>query len=360
MTGQYIVKILSELYRPNGTRHNFLMRISVIDLGTNSIRFAIYDCPNLRGPKKLVHKQKIMLRPGRGVFTSGRLQRPVMNRIIRAIQKFSIEASLRHCDDLGAFATSALREAENARTLLQEVKARTGVQIEVISGKTEAELIARGILQSDTNLQGRFALVDIGGGSTEISLCERRQVVSSVSLRLGAVRLQQLFLPQTLRPIKSEDRQRRVSLMRRHIRQHLLRHQKALTRIHVHRAIGSSGSIRALSKVISKSVNHRYFLPVRLRVEDPRPHFSRSALSHLIELITPLRISEIKALPGLEAKRSDLILPAAILLEEIMLFLGVTDVQTTDFSLRDGLVLHVLDQWRGNSPRQWRSKRKRT
>lgn len=283
-----------------------------------------------------------MLRPGKGVFTSGRLQPAVMNRIFRAMRQFHRESTLRRSDILEAFATSALREAKNSKTLIRKVEDATGVRIRVISGEKEAELIARGILHEEKELTGRIALIDIGGGSTEINLCQDREVVSSVSLKLGAVRLQQLF--------QGTDRRRQISLMRRYIRRHLIRHEKVLTKIHVHTAIGSSGSIRALAKVISKSVNLRFYMPVRLRKEE-RTQFSRSALSHFTELLTPLKISEIRKLPTLEPKRADLILPAAVLLEEILMFLGIDQVQTTEFSLRDGLVLEVLDSLRARKAR---------
>jgi exopolyphosphatase/guanosine-5'-triphosphate,3'-diphosphate pyrophosphatase len=321
------------------------MRVSVIDLGTNSIRFAVYELKSLKQPKRCIHKQKIMLRAGTGVFTSGRLQTAVMERILLAMKRFRRESNRRQSDFLEAYATSALREAENSQKLIHAVKKACGIQIRVISGEREAQLIARGILEGEKNFNGRMALIDIGGGSTEVTLCQNRRRISSVSLRLGSVRLQQLFFPESNR-MSPERRSQQIALMRRFIRRQLARQEKALTKIHVHFAVGSSGSIRALAKVISKSVNFRYFLPVRLRREDERPHFSRAALSHFIELLTPLTLREIKRLPGLESRRSDLILPAAILLEEILMFLGIDNLQTTEFSLRDGLVLEVLDQLR--------------
>jgi exopolyphosphatase/guanosine-5'-triphosphate,3'-diphosphate pyrophosphatase len=327
-----------------------VMRVGVIDLGTNSVRFAIYECSSPRKPKRSIYKQKIMLRPGKGVFTSGRLQPVVMARILRAMKRFHREARRRKTDVLEAFATSALREAKNSKALIAAVYQECGLRIRVISGAQEAALIARGILHSEPDLTGHFALIDIGGGSTEINLCQGHKLLSSVSLRLGALRLQQLFMP--LETSKNRmDRGRRISAMRRHIRRHLSRHERVLTRLHVHRGIGSSGSIRALSKVISKSVNPRYYLPLRLRLEHERPHFSRSALSHFTELLTPLTLREIRNIPGLEPRRADLILPAAILLEELMLFLGIDEMYTTEYSLRDGLVLAVLEQVRRNGRR---------
>jgi exopolyphosphatase/guanosine-5'-triphosphate,3'-diphosphate pyrophosphatase len=329
------------------------MRVSVIDLGTNSLRFAIYDLQSSKHSKRCIYKQKIMLRPGRGVFTSGRLQQPVMAQIARAICQFHRAAVLRQTDVIEAFATSALREAKNAKVLIEQVKKACGVTIRVISGQREASLIARGILNGERELSDKFALIDIGGGSTEISLCQKRRSVLSLSLRLGSVRLQQLFLPEAGLPA-GKDQRHRISAMRRYIRTQLNRHEHALTKIHVPMGLGSSGSIRSLERVITKSVNLRYFLPVRLRRENERPHFSRAALSHFIELLTPLKLSEVKKLPGLESKRADLILPAAVLLEEIMLFLGIDEIQTTDFSLRDGLVLEVIDMQLQKKSLKWR------
>ncbi len=313
--------------------HTSGMRIGVIDLGTNSIRFAIYEFGSLKGPKACIFKQKIMLRPGRGVFTSGMLQAQVMSRIKIAMGEFHRQASERHCDLLEAFATSALREAKNSKTLIASVYKLTKIRIKVISGEREAELIARGILYNEPSLIGEFALIDIGGGSTEINLCRGKKVIASMSLKLGSVRLQQLF-----------PSGKKISHMRRYIRRHLHRHEKTLTKIHVTRAIGSSGSIRALARVIAKSVP-RLYVPLRLRSET-KSHFTRSALSHFTELLTPLSPLEIGRIPGLEPRRADLILPAAVLLEELILFLGIDQVQTTEYSLRDGLVLEVIENFK--------------
>lgn len=222
------------------------MRVAVIDLGTNSVRFDVHDLRPGRKPD-LLHREKLMIRLGQGVFLKGSLDEDASARAIHALGHFKRVADDLCVGRMIAFGTSALREARNAAEFLDAVKSESGVDVKVISGAEEAKLIARGILQNDRRAKGRFLLIDIGGGSTEVSFCRGKKVAASVSLRLGTARLQQVFLRG------SPPKKKAIEQVRAYIR-NILQQQMGSGEwpSKVGTVIGSSGTVKALVKILKK------------------------------------------------------------------------------------------------------------
>lgn len=300
------------------------MRIGVIDLGTNSIRFAIYDIVSGKNKPKSIFKDRQMLRPGEGVFKTGHLKQAVMKKLIMTLKRYVKLANEHEVDFLEAYATSAVREASNRKDFVKAVKKQTGLDLHIISGQTEAEWIAKGVLKFEPHLLGRYVLIDIGGGSTELSFCKDRKVLSSISLPLGAARLSQLFSMT------------HIPDMRKHVQKVLKRHHPFLHKHKCDFAIGSSGSIRTMVKFSQKHW-------VKIKHEN-RPNISRATLSYWVENLLQMNDRQIRALPGMEQKRVDLMIPAAVLLEELIVFLNVGKLESTEYSLRDGLVVQLLEK----------------
>ncbi|MEO5970726.1 MAG: hypothetical protein ABIQ95_12440, partial [Bdellovibrionia bacterium] len=168
------------------------MRIGIIDLGTNSVRFDIHSVTP-PGEAHLLHREKLMIRLGEGVFLDGKLDPHAIRRAVHAFMSFKNTAERFQVEKIVAFATSALREAKDAVHLIDRIRQKTQIEIRIISGEEEAKLIALGIL-SHESFKGRYGLIDIGGGSTEISICHNKNILNSASFPLGAARLQQVFL----------------------------------------------------------------------------------------------------------------------------------------------------------------------
>ncbi len=310
------------------------MRIGIIDLGTNSVRFAIYEIKGQGGLRQSLYREKIMLRPGQAVFTTGLLTSGSATKILKAFRHFASVARKYKVWNLGAYATSALREAANSDRLVQKVARETGIEIKIISGQREAELIALGILQHEPSLSGRHLLVDIGGGSTELSFCLGRKALKSLSLDLGAQRLAQMFLkPEHMQP--GVQRDRALKKMRRHIQKKLAPLKRDQKRFGPRRVVGSSGTLKALARILTPPLGPRSL---------KRPRFSQKQLSELVEELQLKPQSQYGQIRGLELKRRDLILPGAVLLEEILLQLKISKVETTEFSLREGLLIERINQ----------------
>lgn len=302
------------------------MRIGIIDLGTNSVRFDVHLIGQ-RGQVRLLHREKLMIRLGQGVFLDHKLDSAAIHRTVQAFTSFRRTANLLHAEKVIAFGTSALREATDADNLIQIIRRRTGIGIRVISGQEEAQLIATGILSNEQSLKGQFGLVDIGGGSTEISICEGKKVLQSASFQLGAARLQQVFLkkspPGTAQPRAGDSP---IHSFRKYVKSILLPKMIAEEWPKVTHIIGSSGTIRAVERILKKTG------------DNSGGGISRKDLEKLIQSMTTMSRSALLRIPGMEPKRVDMILSGAILLEECMIAVGAKSLITTGFSLRDGIL----------------------
>src|SRR5436189_2407402 len=168
------------------------LRLGAIDIGTNSIRLVVAEVDG-DGHYRVLEEEREMTRLGHGLFARGRLLNEPIERSIEALAKMKTIAKGFEVAELRAVATSAVREASNGRAFCQEVRRRCGLRVEIISGEEEAQLAVRSALHH-FDLAGRsVAIVDIGGGSMEVTLTAGAVVDEVVTLPLGAVRLTERY-----------------------------------------------------------------------------------------------------------------------------------------------------------------------
>ncbi|MGQ0644952.1 MAG: Ppx/GppA phosphatase family protein [Elusimicrobiota bacterium] len=298
------------------------IRVGIIDLGTNSVRFDVYQIgPGLR--TRRLHREKLPVRLGSGVFLNGRLDPAAVRRTLQAFDSFKRTADEFRAGRVAAFGTSALRAASDGRALARAVRRRTGIELKIISGEEEARLIARGVLANKKKAKGRFALVDIGGGSTEISLCRRRKLLHAASFPLGSTRLQETFLKGV--PPRPASGDHPLDALRVHIRNVLRPFLKSKEWPGAARVVGSGGTIRALTELHPDEGGGKKTLA-----------FAR--LRKIVKELSRLTPAQLKRVPGMEASRAETILAGAVLLEEVMRALGAEKVSATSFSLREGIL----------------------
>ncbi len=276
-----------------------------------------------------------MVRLGQGVFLDGKLDRDAINRTYQAFLSFKRTAADLGANKIIAFGTSALREAGDTVRFLQMIRAKTGIDVRVISGLEEAKLIAEGILSNEKTLKGRFALVDIGGGSCEISICRGKKVVHAESFPLGTARLQQVFLKSSPPKPSSKRDPSPIEELRKYIRSTVISKMIAEDWPKVDRIVGSSGTIRALAKIVKKKSDTKS--PKSIDLKD---------LKKLVKTMSSMTTTQLLGIQGMESKRVDMILAGAILLEEVMEALGAKKALTTDYSLRDGILAEEIHLYR--------------
>ncbi len=301
-----------------------LMKIAVIDLGTNSVRFDIYELNNDLSVE-LVFRKKNMVRIGEEVFQTHKLSIEAMNRASEAIKSFSKLILEKKVERVIAFSTCALREAKNAKVFKERVKNETGIDLKIISGKEESRLISKAILSNEffPKLNGIYALVDIGGGSTEISFCYKQIVLKQESLPLGSSRLSQLF---ELTPSSSKSRKE----LKEHVSKVFIKLFPQDLWASVSGLVCSSGTAKAFIKI----ANAQGLSTDPLKVSD---------LSEIVNDIKRLSKKEILSYPGMDAKRVDIILAGGLLLKQIAYLTKAKKIYYSEFNLRDGIIEQEME-----------------
>src|SRR5580698_11215015 len=197
---------------------------AAIDIGSNSCRLKIGRVVQHR--LRIVHEDREVTRLGGSVFETGIVSPEAMAATLRTLKRFYKAVQSNGTDKVRAVATSAMRDARNSRAFQAWVRDETGWDVEIISGLEEGRLIHRGVMNNEPGTAGRCVLIDVGGGSCEISLSDRKRIRETVSLPLGAVRLMEEFLKSD--PPTREEIARMKQFIARELR-------KATRRIHAER-----------------------------------------------------------------------------------------------------------------------------
>jgi exopolyphosphatase/guanosine-5'-triphosphate,3'-diphosphate pyrophosphatase len=168
-----------------------IKKYAAIDIGSNAMRVLI---SNVVETKEEVHFQKNALvrapiRLGEDSFTLGEISKKNLKRMISAMKAFKLLMKVHGVSQYQAYATSALREANNSREVVEQVKKKAGIKIEIIDGRKEAEIISNSKISDFLNTQKTFLFVDVGGGSTEFTFINEGKRVCSKSFKIGTVRL---------------------------------------------------------------------------------------------------------------------------------------------------------------------------
>lgn len=322
-------------------------QLGVIDVGTNAIRLQIARV-FVNGTFRVIFDDREPIRLGEAVFRTGQLAPEPIARALQVIARFATVGRRHKVSSLRAVATSAVRDASNGQTFVQEVEKAAGLRLEVISGQDEARYIARGILPSVGRRSGPLALVDLGGGSTEISIIQSGAVGLSISIPIGSARLTEMYCRSD--PLLASDE----ALLREHVRRSLCTEIASPTPCAT--IVGSAGTVGALANMVRKQAS------------GPRPRnevrttFSVRDLNRISASIRQMNLAERSRTPGIEEKRSETIVAGAIILEEICNHLGARSIEMVRRGLRDGVMLDEIEKLGIEAPRRQtaRSKGPRT
>jgi exopolyphosphatase/guanosine-5'-triphosphate,3'-diphosphate pyrophosphatase len=295
---------------------------AAIDIGSNTLRMLILDEDEQEHQSPYYYRRVTRLA---GDFTpeSG-LATASMDRTLAALQEFAGELQKFSVNEVRAVGTAALRDAINADKFVEKIRAKTGIQIEIIDGEREAELSCRGILSVLSPVPHRVVFFDIGGGSTEIICYENRQIQLRRSVPLGVVRLCENHpdAGDCLRRIQSEIAK--------------IRDLPLWTNWHQNpsllEVIGTAGTVTTLAALKLKM--HQY--------EGSRVNnliLKRSWLNALVLKLTGLSLEQRRKLPGMEAGRADLILPGLQIVLALLQLAGTDSLRAADAGLLEGILL---------------------
>ena len=303
------------------------MRLAAIDVGSNSLHMVIADV-SADGHIEVVDRVKEMVRLGRSAFTTGHLTPEAMHLATSTLTTFGRLARARHVERLRIVATSAVREARNGAAFVRRLRRQTELPVRVISGAEEARLIYRAARYALGLDGGPYLLVDVGGGSVELVLVQDGRALWLRSLPLGAARLSEQFL------LHDPPRPAEVRQLEKHLRREMGDVLADARRAGVVRAIGTSGTVTTLV-AMARAVRGEPIERLHGAVVQAR---DVTRVRRRVLAVGAVRRAD---LPGMDAKRVDLIPAAAILLDVIHRRTGAPELAACTWALREGLLLDL-------------------
>lgn len=306
------------------------MRIAAIDIGTNSVHMIVVRLrPDLSF--EVIDREKEMVRLGAGGLDGKKLTREAMAAALQALSKFERLARSHQVDEILAAATSATREAENGGEFLAAIERQTGIRPRIITGMEEARLIHLAAVYG-VDAPGRTVVIDIGGGSVEITLGDQQEARFARSFKIGVIRLTERFV--TSDPLARRDERRMIA----HIGEQVDRYLAHIVAAGFDRVVGTSGTVLSLGTVAAAL--DRGNPPDELR----NLRVPAKSLRRVRKLVTGQDLEERLQIPGLDPRRADLVVAGAVLLDTLLRGLGAGEITLCDLALREGLILDYIHQ----------------
>ena len=297
--------------------------VGFMDIGTNSIHLLVVEfIAGTTGAEIFHDKQSVRL--GESLYKYGKIDKKVIDKCRLVTDRFTIAAKNLGASEVIAFATCAAREAENRSELLDALYS-DGLDVRVIPGEEEARLIKLGILGA-SGPKENVLLIDIGGGSTEISISNGRENLYLDSLPMGAVRYSYGFPFDTNKPISDEE----YKSYQRNVDLDSYRASKKVREIGFVKAIGSSGTLETLADLCSDSRN------------GDSTYFTLDELTPLMSRLRKMNSEERSNIPKMGQNRVDIIIAGGAIAEELMLKFGIKKIEISHSSLKEGMKIDYL------------------
>ena len=294
-----------------------MMNIAAIDIGSNGARLLIkrFDPEAIREEDRIKRVMfiRVPLRLGKDVFTLGKVSKEREKMMIHMMKGFKQFMKLNDVEHYRACATSAMRDAENGKKVLKKIEKQTGIKLEIIKGQEEAQLLFNNLVEKTDSHEGNFAYIDVGGGSTEVSLIHDGELADSFSYNMG-----------TLRMLSGKVTSETEKLFK----ENLTRYAKEYGNI---RIIGSGGNINKLFKLARTGKGDSKELPL-------------SELKRLYQMMQPLSIEEREISFNLKEDRADVIIPAAEIFLKACEYLKCESILVPNISLADSIVDGIVEK----------------
>lgn len=304
------------------------MRIAAIDIGTNSIHMIVVQVrPDLSF--EVIDREKDMVRLGAGGLDGRSLTPTAIAAALQTLSKFRRLAESHKVDEIIAAATSATREADNGGDFIAAVDRETGIKIKIISGAEEARLIHLAAAYGVDVGNSSACVVDIGGGSVEVTFGTATQLKVGRSFKTGVIRLTEKFVKSD--PLEKRDERRLV----KHIGREMHTYLADLGGRGIDRVIGTSGTILSLGTLVLAAEQGK--------VEEIRnQRIAAKSLRRIRKQLVEADLQQRLRMPGMDPRRADLSVAGAVLFDTILRGLGADEFTLCDLALREGLVLDYI------------------
>jgi exopolyphosphatase / guanosine-5'-triphosphate,3'-diphosphate pyrophosphatase len=307
-------------------------KVAVIDCGTNTFNLLIAQ-PVEGEDFKILHQTRVPVKLGEGTINSGFIAQKAFQRGIEALVYFAEIINEYKCKRTFAFATSALRTANNAMEFLTHASEASGINIQVISGEREAELIYKGNKKAIKMTNDYSLIMDIGGGSTEFIIANKEKLVWKESYMLGIARLFNKF--QFSDPISASQ----IKLFYEYLDKQLFSLKNAITEHPIVELIGASGAFDSIIELIEVHFNGPTLEPIQTEYLIDN-HF----LNLIIDKLIKSTLEERKNLPGLIPMRADMMVISVLLMKYIIDTFKVEQIRVSTYSLKEGVLTELTEQ----------------
>jgi exopolyphosphatase / guanosine-5'-triphosphate,3'-diphosphate pyrophosphatase len=296
---------------------------AAVDIGSNSVRLKIARLQ--AGRLKPLHEDREVTRLGEGAFRSGFLTPESMAETVRVLRRFHRATQQIVTDTVRVVATSAVRDARNSQAFLEWVRSATGWRVEIISGVEEARLIHLGLVSSPRVDSSPTLMIDLGGGSCELTVTHGGHIRDAVSLPLGAVRLTDEFLRH------DPTRKGELKRLRGFVAREVGRISSRIAAARVKNVIATSGTAAALAAVATHL----------RRGGSRRPVVSGAEMTRIAKRLARLPVAERRKIEGIGPRRAEIIVAGATVYHELLDRLHLKTFRYSPLGLRDGILAQM-------------------
>jgi exopolyphosphatase / guanosine-5'-triphosphate,3'-diphosphate pyrophosphatase len=305
------------------------MRIAIIDCGTNTFNLLIADLnPN---SFDILYSLKTPVKLGEGGIEKKIITTAAFQRGIEALEEYCKISQKFECTKTYCFATSAIRNANNGIDFANAVKEQLNIDISIIDGNREAELIYKGVKLGVALNETKSLIMDIGGGSTEFIIANKNQIFWKRSFEVGAARLLEIFKPSN--PIESPEL---LSIIN-HLKIELNPLYQAINEFGVEELIGSSGSFDTFAEIIS--IRKNQVIDFSKVTENT---FDTTEFKSEYDFILSSNLGQRLKTPGIIPIRAEMIVVAAILINFILETVSIKKMRLSTYSLKEGVLSELL------------------
>ncbi|AKQ44580.1 hypothetical protein TH63_01285 [Rufibacter radiotolerans] len=309
-------------------------RYALIDLGTNTFHLLIVAL-DPEGAQQTLYKTKVPVKLGEGGISKGEITPEARERGLKALREFKEIMAEHKVDVVKATATSALRNAKNGAEVVQAIKDQTGIEVEIVSGAREAELIFKGVQLAMEVGPKPVLVMDIGGGSVEFIIGTDKGILWKKSFEIGAQRLLDKFYPDQEQPITSDQ----AKALRHYLQDHLQKLTAAVLQHQPETLIGSSGTFDTLVDMDLAAQGI-----VRDLEGSPDMNLALTTYQRQHKELTHKTRAERLAIPGMLAMRVDMIVVASVVIDWTLEKFNLEKIRVSAYALKEGMLAELLQQ----------------
>jgi exopolyphosphatase / guanosine-5'-triphosphate,3'-diphosphate pyrophosphatase len=307
------------------------MRIAILDFGTNTFNLLIAD--TLEDNKlKMIHSSKEPVKLGKGGIHKKIITDEAQERALSAIERHYEKINEHGAEKVYAFATSAIRDASNARQFVNVVKEKFNLYVNIIPGEKEAELIYKGVRQSYPMGKETVIILDIGGGSNEFIIANNEQIFWKESFNLGMARMLEMF------PVSDPIKESEIKTLLNHFKIELKPLFEAVEKYKPLKLVGSSGSFETFSTILSFRKSDKYKMNESLCRE-----ISYDDYLELHQTLLKSTLEERKIMPGMEPVRIEMIVIASIFVSFVLEKCQIKEIIQSDYALKEGVIGEIFN-----------------